>query len=371
MRADANTHIGDNPQYNCGERWGVSHLPLRWGVLAVGLLAVAAPCGADAADARSTAGLRKSIAIEESRSGAASPHLLPLLERLAGVQVDDGALAEAAASRKRALKIAVRAYGGDSPNAANAMVGLADVEFLRQHYAEAEPLLITALPVLERRFGAGSAALEPPLAALARIALAHGDLQAAKTWANRATAGAAARRTVPVSSEALRVLGAVYAAENRFDEGERVLRAAIDRDRKARGGVNSLELARSLAQFANLLLRAQRYEEALPVIQQAIAIDQEKLRDTHPLIADEFADLGLIYAGLGRDEAASNALYYAIDVLERASSEESPRLGYIEIEIAPILRRLGQKDDADAAFKDGKRILDSAAEEERERERQL
>jgi tetratricopeptide (TPR) repeat protein len=332
------------------------------------LLGAVATQNAGAADTRSTAGLRKSIAIEESRSGAASPHLLPLLERLAGVQVDDGALAEAASSRKRALKIAVHAYGGDSSNAANAMVGLADVEILSQHYAEAEPLLITALPVLERRFGANSPALEPPFAALARIALAHGDVQAAEIWANKANAGAG-KRAAPASSEALRVLGAVYAAQSRFEDGERVLRTAVARDRKDHGG-NNPELARSLAQLASLLLRAQRFEEALPVIEQAIAIDQEKLRKTHPLIADDFADLGLIYAGLGRDDAASDALYYAIDVLQRGSNEDSPRLGYMEVEIAPILRRLGQKDDADAAFKEGKRILDSAAEEERDRERQ-
>jgi tetratricopeptide (TPR) repeat protein len=324
--------------------------------------------GADAADARSVTGLTKSIAIEESRSGAASPHLLPLLERLAGVQVDKGALAEAAASRKRALKIAMHAYGGGSTNVANAMVGLADVEILRQHYADAEPLLITALPVLERRFGANSPALEPPLDALARIALAHGDMQGAEAWANKANA-AGSRHGASASGETLRVLGAVYAAESRFDEGEQVLRAAIAVDRKSHG-VNSLEMGRSLAQLASLLLHAQRFEEALPVIEQAIAVDQEKLRETHPWIADDFADLGLIYAGLGRDDAASDVLYYAIDLLERGSSEETPRLGYIEIEIAPILRRLGQKDDADAAFKDGKRIVDSAAEEEREHERQ-
>jgi tetratricopeptide (TPR) repeat protein len=351
-------------------------LRLRWGVLAVGLLtaaaihaAAAATRAADAGDARSVAGLTKSIAIEESRSGAASPHLLPLLDRLAGVQVDDGALAEAAASRRRALKIAMRAYGGDSTNAANAMVGLADVQIMRHRYAEAEPLLITAVPLLERRLGANSPVLAAPLAGLARVALARGDLPTAEAWANKANAGGA-RRPAQISSEGLRVLGAVYAAENRFDDSERVLREAITRDGKART-VNGFELARSLAQLGNLLLRAGRFEDALPVIEQTIAIDQERLGGTHPLIADDFADLGLIYAGLGRDGAAADALYFAIDLLERGSSEESARLGYLEIEIAPILRRLGQKDDADAAFKDGKRILDSAAEEERDRERQL
>jgi tetratricopeptide (TPR) repeat protein len=324
---------------------------------------------ANAADARSVAGLTRSLAIEENRSGAASPHLLPLLERLAGAQFDDGALGEAAASRRRALNIALRSYGGNAPNTALAMVALADVELLRHHYTDAEPLLIAAVPALEERFGADSPALARPFAGLARIALARGDLTAAESWANRANA-IANRRPATASSEPLRVLGAVYAAEDRFDDGARVMRAAIAHDRQAQGA-NSLETARSLAQLANLLLRAQRFDEALPLIEQAIAIDQDRLGETHPLIADDFADLGLIYAGLGRDDAAGDALSFAIDLLERGSSEESTRLGYAELEIAPILRRLGETEDADAAFKDAKRILDAAANDERQRERQI
>ena len=39
--------------------------------------------------------------------------------------------------------------------------------------------------------------------------------------------------------------------------------------------------------------------------------------------------------------------------------------------IAPILRRLGQTEDADAAFKDAKHILDKAADDERKRQRQI
>ena len=344
-------------------------MPSRWGAIAFGLLAGAATAGvASAADTRSVAGLTRSLTIEESRSGATSPHLLPLLDRLAGAQFDTGALAEAAASRRRALKIAVRVYGGDSLNAANAMIGLADVEVLRHHYSEAEPLLSTALPVLATRQGADNPALIGPLDELARVALARSDLPAAEKSAGEANA-IALRHPAATTGEPLRVLGAVYAAEHRIDEAERTLRTAIARDQKSRGA-NSLDAARSLAQLANLLLRAQRFDEALPLIEQAIAIDQERLGETHPLIADDFADLGLIYAGLGRDAAASDALYFAIDLLERGSTEESTRLGYAELEIAPILRRLGQKEDADAAFKDAKRILDKAADDERAREQQ-
>jgi tetratricopeptide (TPR) repeat protein len=339
------------------------------------LMAAVGARGTKAADAHAVAVLTKSLAVEESRSGDASPHLLPLLERLAGAQIDDGALAQAADSRRRALKIELRTYGGDSINAAQAMIALARVEVLRQNYAEAEPLLVSALPVLKMRFGEESPVLIEPLAALARIALARGDLQAAESWAHQSQAIAARRpaaATSPTSTstEPLRVLGAIDAAEQRFDDGEKVLRDAIARDRQYHG-VDSLEMARSLAQLANLLLRAQHFDKALPLIEQAIAIDQDKLGETHPLIADDYADLGLIYAGLGRDDAAGDALYFAIDLLESGSNEESARLGYAELEIAPILRRLGQTEDADAAFKDAKHILDKAADDERQRERQI
>ena len=342
----------------------------RWGVAGVGFLAMAAAApGASAADARSVAWLNRNLAVEESRSGPVSPHLLPLLDRLAGAQSDGGALGEAAASRRRALKITLRAYGGTSINAALAMVALARVELLRQRYPEAEPMLIAAMPVIEARFGADSPSLAELFSGLARIALARGDIPAAESWADRADA-IAKRHPAATSNEPLRALGAVYAAEERFADGERVLRTAVARDRQ-RDGAESTETARSLAQLARLLLRAKRFDEALPVIEQAIAIDQEKLAETHPLIADDFVDLGSIYAGLGRDDDAGDALYFAIDLLERGSSEESPRLAYAELEIAPVLRRLGRTDDADTAFKDAKRILDTAADDERQHERQI
>jgi hypothetical protein len=346
--------------------WGLSS---RWGALALGLLAMGVFSSAADAVEGSIAALSKTLAAEESRSGIASPHLLPLLDRLAGAQFDDGELADAADSRRRALKIVVRAYGGNSSNAADAMIALAGVELLRHRYSRAEPLLIAAVPALEARFGADSPALAEPLAGLARIALARGDLAAGESWAKQAVA-IADRHPAMTSAEPLRALGAVYAAEQRFDDGEKVLRTAITRDRQ-RNGADSPELARSLAQLANLLLRAQHFTEALPLIEQATLIDQERLGANHPLIADDFADLGLIYAGLGRDDDSGDALYYAIGLLTNGSSEESTRLAYAELDLVPVLRRLGQTEDAETAFKDAQKILDRAADEERQRERQI
>ena len=61
----------------------------------------------------------------EAHDGRTSPYLLPVLEELAQVRLNDGALGEAAALRRRALDIALAAFGCDSASAAQAMAALA------------------------------------------------------------------------------------------------------------------------------------------------------------------------------------------------------------------------------------------------------
>ena len=341
---------------------------LRWGAV-IGIVITAAAGGAAAAaEGGSVAALNRALAAEETRSGAASPQLLPLLDRLAGAQAGDGALAEAAASRSRALKIAIAAYGGDSADGAKAMIALAEVDLLRLRYFDAEPLLTGAVNVLRARLGEESAALATPLAGLARIALARGEFARAEQLAGRAEALSAP--DPGHSSEPLRVLGAAYAAEKRFDEGEAVLRRALADDRREHGD-DSEPAARSLVQLANLLLRARRFEEALPLIEEAAAIDRARLGATHPLIADDFCDIGLVYAGLRRSTAAIVAFGYAIGLIEQAGGKDSARLAYVELDLAGVLRTMGYNDAADAVFADAKRILDKAEDEEDARERRI
>jgi tetratricopeptide (TPR) repeat protein len=336
------------------------------GLCLIGIVAAAAR--GRAADGVLVAGLNRAIVAEESRDGYTSPHLLPLLDQLAGAQFDDGALAEAAESRRRALKIAVTAYGGSSPNAAKAMTALAEIDILRLRYHDAEPLLIVAVGVLSDQLGANNPALSEPLTALARIAVARGEFNRAEGLAGRANllAGHDAGR----SADALRALGAAYAGEKRFGESEAVLRQAVVRDQQARGET-SLETARSLAQLANMLLRAQRFDEALLPLEQAIAIDQARLGQTHPLIADDFCDLGLIYAGLKRDEDASIILAYAMGLLGQANDRDSSRFAYAELDLAGVLRTMGYNKEADGALADAKRILDKIDDDDRQGEREL
>jgi tetratricopeptide (TPR) repeat protein len=348
---------------------GVTRSRPRGAAIGLCLVGIATTAhGGGTADSGLVAGLSRALVAEESRAGSTSRHLLPLLDKLAGAQFDDGALAEAAESRHRALKIALAAYGRSSLNAAKAMTALAEIDILRLHYLDAEPLLTVAVADLSERLGAKNPALAEPLAALARIAVAHGEFDRAERLAGRAHAVAA--HDPGRLGETLRALGAAFAGEQRFAEGEAVLRQAIALDRRAHGETG-LETARSLAQLANLLLRAQRFDDALIPIEQALAIDQARLGPTHPLIADDLCDLGLIYTGLKRHEDATMILAYAMGLLVKAGARDSARFAYAELDLAGVLRTMGYNKAADVSLADAKRILDKSEEDDRQRERNL
>jgi tetratricopeptide (TPR) repeat protein len=341
-----------------------------WRATILGLLITGVGAGpALAGEGETVTRLTHGLAQAESRSGAASPLLLPLLDRLAGAQFDDGDLAQAAAMRRRALKIALSTFGGNSVQAATAMTMLARLHTERHRYLDAEPLLIAAADILTARGGGDSAPMADVLAGQARIALARGDVTLAEASAGHAVA-IAERDRPPRSTEPLRALGAVYASEERFEDGERVLRQALARDAAVNGAAGA-ETARSAAQLADLLVRQKRFDEALPLIEQAIAIDQSRLGTAHPLIADDFCDLGLIYEGLQRNGDARAAVVFAIGVLERGAGRETTRVAYAELELARILGEEGNDADAAIAFKDARRILNAVEDEERRRERQV
>ena len=343
--------------------------PTAAGVIGICLLVVsiAAP-SASPADEGAVARLTRALAAAETQDGKGSPYLLPVLEELAQARLRDGALDDAAALRQRALDIALTAFGSDSPSAAQAMAALALTDIDRRGYLDAEPLLIIAERVLSERGAADQPAMATVYAGLARIALARGDTKPAEAWATRAV-DIARRNPHGRSAEPLRTLGAVLTAEGPFDEAEEVLGEALAQDRKQHGA-DGTDTARSLSQLANLYLRQGRAGDALPLFEEAAAIDQGRLGAAHPFIADDLHDLGLAYDALKRPNEARNAFIAAIGILERGAGRETPRVAYAELELDRLYREQGKDAAADAAFKDARRILNKAEADEHRRERQ-
>ena len=177
------------------------------------------------AEGSELARLAEALAATEAAEGPTSPYLLPLIEEIARFRLRQGALAEAAELRRRALDIAIARFGCESASAAEAMVALALVAIDRRRYLDAEPLLIGAQITLDERVAPDHPAIATALAALARVALARGNAAEAEKSARRAVE-IASRNPHRRSTEPLRALGAALAAEEHFAEAAEVLKEA-------------------------------------------------------------------------------------------------------------------------------------------------
>ena len=58
-------------------------------------------------------------------------------------------------------------------------------------------------------------------------------------------------------------------------------------------------------------------------------------------------------------------------MLERGAGRDTPRVAYAELELARLDRQDGKEAEAEAVFKDARRILRKAEDEERKRERRV
>jgi tetratricopeptide (TPR) repeat protein len=311
--------------------------------------------------------LARSLAAAEKRLGPCNPSLLPILAPLAQLRFEGADINEATALRRRALKIAIAAYGSSSVVAAEAMASLAGLYIDLRRYLDAEPLAIAAGNVLAARLGAKDGAMAAVLADRARVALAQGERSGARKWAEEAVAIDDTLGEAP-HSDRLRALGAVLAAEGQFDDSERTLHQALALDRSAG---DELATARSLAQLANAYMRQKRFAQALPLVEEATAIDQRRLGATHPLIAEDFHDLGLIYLAIDRPADAAKMFRTAIGVLDHGAGGRTPTFAYIELDLARAEHALGHEDKAQSLFGDARRILNAAEDEERERQRRV
>jgi tetratricopeptide (TPR) repeat protein len=336
--------------------------PVRLLLLAAAAALCLAASGADAGD--DTSALAQSLAAAEERLGSTDPGLLEILAPLAELRFRDGEIAAALALRRRSLDIAIGAFGSDSPPAAAAMTALAFLYIDLRRYLDAEPLLIAAGNILATHQCADDASAAAVLSGLARIALARGDKEVARARIERAIAIDQAEDCGD-RSDRLRTLGAVLAAEERFDESDRVLEAAVALDRAAH---DEAATARSLAQLANTLLRAKRVTAALPLIEEATALDQSRLGPDHPFIVDDFYTLGLAYLEAKRPALAQKALDAAARRLDRGERDR-PREGYVKLALSRALHEQGREQEAAALFAEARRILNTAEEQERERER--
>ena len=162
-------------------------------------------------------------------------------------------------------------FGREDLRVAQALSHLAQVYVTQGKLVEAEPLYLRALAIYQARRGPAHMDVAATLNNLGILHKMHGQYAAAEPYLTRALA-IKEQLLGPNDSEvglSAHNLGLLYVAQERYDQAEPLLRRAVAvREQQP----ESLDLAKSLEQYAGVLRKRGRPAEAEPLEARAKAI---------------------------------------------------------------------------------------------------
>ncbi len=143
---------------------------------------------------------------------------------------------------------------------------------------------------------------------------------------------------------------AVFLRETgRFDEAEPILREILDR-RIATRGDRHPDTINSQNNVGFLLVGRQRYAEALPYLETAYRLGCEVLGETHPHTRLYGNNLGVVYSGLERFAEARPFLEASVEQSRQDFGPEHRMTLISRGNLAALLRKVGEVDEAIARF---------------------
>jgi serine/threonine protein kinase len=319
---------------------------------------------------------------------ADSPALLRALNVLAAAQLAVGTTDESLSLQREALAVATRRHGADSPQALAAALNLGGALALSQRYPEAVAQLTPALAAWRRtqapeddRYVRGLSSLTVAADALGDLADAerhYRELLALKrriyppehdaiAGALRDLASVLARGADPAEAEALLrealrmqqaifgghhrelaithdTLGALLTGRQRYEEGEREYRAALEIC--AQMALRDEVCSRARNNLGQAYYRQERLAEAEQAMTQALAERRELLGEDHPTVAYSLATLANV-ASKAKDYGRAVALAeQAVAQLERTGYGRSRETVMVRGTLVQALRLVGRLDEA-------------------------
>ena len=218
---------------------------------------------------------------------------------------------------ERALPIIVKSATTTPEDKASAYHNLAEVHRELQQYDRALPLFEEALGIVESAHGPASPEVARASAALALMHHGMDDLELAE----------------PLYRRAIAIVG-VPGAEDRF-------------------------LAGVLGNFADLLWRQDRLEEAESLATRSLSIEVHELGAAHPNVASTLNTLAGIQADSGRPEQALISYQRALQIRLDALGPSHPAVGTVHSNLAVTYQSLKRYDEAVTHFTEAARILDA------------
>ncbi len=217
----------------------------------------------------------------------------------------------------------------------------------RGNLGQAESHLRSALSLNEQELGADSVEATDDRTRLATVLVSRDRIDEAEALTQRSLTVAAKRLGEEHESvlAARKVQASLTHIRGDLELAERQLRELVELDRKVLGEEADQTLG-TMGDLGVLLLDERKYDEALSLIDEALAICRRSLQPNHPRILTLKTNRALALEGLGRLEEAHALLVEVIAVGERVWGPGHQALLTVESDRAQLLVSLGRFDEA-------------------------
>jgi tetratricopeptide (TPR) repeat protein len=282
------------------------------------------------------------------------PSAAVILDNLATVLEDQGALAEARPLFERALAIREQQLGPEHPDTATSLNNLGKLLHEQGALAEARPLLERALAIYEQQLGPEHPHTAAVLNTLGRLLYVQGSLAEARPLFERAVAICEQQLGPehPRTATSLNNLAALLQHQGALAEARPLLERAVAIYEQQLGPEHPL-IAMSLNNLAGLLHAQGAIGEARPLYERALAVNEKRLGPEHPQTAITLNNLAILLQTQG-------ALSEARPLYERALAINQKRLGPEHFETAMTLNNLASLLQAQGAFVEARPLFERA-----------
>jgi tRNA A-37 threonylcarbamoyl transferase component Bud32 len=164
----------------------------------------------------------------------------------------------------------------------------------------------------------------------------------------------------PAAADVLSALGSSLWRQGRLDEGEALLRTAVDRLRQLERG-QGIRLGRALQSLASYMQDRVDAASAAPLFAESTAVLRNALSESHPLRIGAAGNQALNLAELGRLPEAESLLREQLVIATRVFDAHHPRRGALEEQIAVVMLRRGNAVQAMHHLEAARRVYSATA----------
>ncbi len=271
--------------------------------------------------AAAEASLRKSIAIAEKRG--AKRVLAVQYDQLGQIEMERGHHAEAEALLRKSLPMREEIFGPTSRQTLRGLGHLGKVLRATGKYGEADKVLRDALERQASVAQAGDVELTRALTQYAVLLRTIGQLARAEEYYKKAidnASGTADRHHLQILANSHRNYAQLLRDRNALAEAEAEARAALVIDEQVHGAEHG-DVARSLIQLGDTLLRQGRLDEAETALRRSLPLCEKYIGKMTDETAGAWSGLGMALEQRGKFQEADDAMRHSVEISAQAATQ--------------------------------------------------